>query len=335
MPRYSLNRSPWTRMTSPGASSEPASTEPSMTVSAPAAIAFAMSPELRIPPSAISGTPCGRADARALVDRGHLRHADAGHDPGRAGERRARSPHLHAVHAGIDQGVGRLRRWRRCRRRARSSSRDQLPRHLDDAAGVAVRRVEHEHVDARGGERLRALDRVRADADGSADPEPPLRVLGRVRKLEPLRDVLDRDQPLQATVGIDDRQLLDLVPMEDLLRLGEGRPDRRGDEVRARHQRADRLRGVGLEAQVAVGQDPDEHAVGIRDRDAGDAVVGHQRQRLARPALRDAASPARRSSRPRTASPCRPRRPGPRSRGCGGRSRSRRPARARSRAAPR
>ncbi len=55
MPRYSLNRSPWATMTSPGASSVPASIEPSMTTSAPAAIAFAMSPELRIPPSAITG----------------------------------------------------------------------------------------------------------------------------------------------------------------------------------------------------------------------------------------------------------------------------------------
>ena len=143
-----------------------------------------------------------------------------------------------------------------------------------------MRRVEHEHVGARGGEGLRALDRVRADADRSPDPETPLRILGRVWKLEPLRDVLDRDQPPEAAVGIDDRELLDLVPMEDLLRLGEGRPDRRGDEVRARHQRADRLRGVGLEPQVTVGEDPDEHAVGIRDRDTRDAVVGHQGERL-------------------------------------------------------
>ena len=45
MPRYSLKRSPWTRITSPGVSSVPASSEPIMTASAPAAIALAMSPE--------------------------------------------------------------------------------------------------------------------------------------------------------------------------------------------------------------------------------------------------------------------------------------------------
>jgi hypothetical protein len=56
MPRYSLKRSPCTSITSPGASSVPASIEPSITASAPAPIAFAMSPDDVMPPSAISGT---------------------------------------------------------------------------------------------------------------------------------------------------------------------------------------------------------------------------------------------------------------------------------------
>ena len=57
MPRYSLKRSPCAKTTSPGASSVPANIEPSMTVSAPAAIAFATSPDEVMPPSAITGTP--------------------------------------------------------------------------------------------------------------------------------------------------------------------------------------------------------------------------------------------------------------------------------------
>src|SRR5881275_656229 len=60
MPRYSLNRSPCCSTTSPGLSSVPASNEPAMTESAPAAIAFAMSPDEVMPPSAMTG----RADAR-------------------------------------------------------------------------------------------------------------------------------------------------------------------------------------------------------------------------------------------------------------------------------
>ncbi len=54
--------------------------------------------------------------------------------------------------------------------------------------------------------------------------------------------------------------------MEDPLGLVEGRTDRCGDQVAARHQRVDRLGRVGLEAEVAVGQDPDENAFGVDDR---------------------------------------------------------------------
>ncbi len=45
-------------MTRPGAASVPAKYEPSITASAPAAIAFVASPEYRIPPSAMTGTSC-------------------------------------------------------------------------------------------------------------------------------------------------------------------------------------------------------------------------------------------------------------------------------------
>src|SRR4030042_401987 len=48
-------------MTSPGASSVPASREPTMTLQAPAAIAFTTSPEYLIPPSEMTGTPCRSA----------------------------------------------------------------------------------------------------------------------------------------------------------------------------------------------------------------------------------------------------------------------------------
>src|SRR5437773_7121156 len=47
-------------MTSPGLSSVPANNPPIMTQSAPAAMAFVMSPEYLTPPSAMSGTPAPR-----------------------------------------------------------------------------------------------------------------------------------------------------------------------------------------------------------------------------------------------------------------------------------
>ena len=53
MPLYVLKLRPWNNSTSPGASSVPANKPPSITESAPAEIAFAISPENLIPPSAI------------------------------------------------------------------------------------------------------------------------------------------------------------------------------------------------------------------------------------------------------------------------------------------
>ena len=50
---------------------------------------------------------------------------------------------------------------------------------------------------------------------------------------DPLLDVLDRDQALEPPVVVDDRQLLDLVPVQDLLGLVERGADRRRDEVLA------------------------------------------------------------------------------------------------------
>ena len=143
-----------------------------------------------------------------------------------------------------------------------------------------MRGVDDEHVDLGGDQRARALERVRADADGRADPQPPLLVLRRERVLDPLADVLDGDQPAQPAVRVDDRQLLDPVAVQDRVRLVERRPDRRGDEVAARHQLGDRLPRVGAEAQVAVREDADEHARVVDDRDPRDLVAGHQLERV-------------------------------------------------------
>src|SRR5581483_3938587 len=116
-----------------------------------------------------------RAGARTLVDGGDLGHTDAGDDPGSANRA---GPHarLDAVDSRIDQ---RLRRVG-----GRDVAGDQLgvvagPEplcHLDDAARVAVRSVEDENVDAGRDQRVRAIERVRSDADRGSDAEPALRV---------------------------------------------------------------------------------------------------------------------------------------------------------------
>ena len=130
--------------------------------------------------------------------------------------------------------------------------------HLDHAERMAVRGVDDEHVGAGGDQRLRALDRVRADTDRGADAEPAVRVLRRLRELDALLDVLDRDQALDAAFAVDDRQLLDAMAVQQLLRLAERRADGRGDEIARRHQLGDGLRVILLEPQVAVREDADE-----------------------------------------------------------------------------
>jgi hypothetical protein len=96
---------------------------------------------------------------------------------------------------------------------------------------MAVCRVDDEHVGARTDQRLCTLDRVGPDADRGAHAQASVRILRRLRKLDALRDVLDRDQPSQPAVGVDDRKLLDAMAVQELLRLGERRADRGGDEV--------------------------------------------------------------------------------------------------------
>src|SRR5438270_10178467 len=57
MPRYDLYERAWNKITSPGASSVPAKSDPIITVCAPAARALTISPEYLIPPSEIQGIP--------------------------------------------------------------------------------------------------------------------------------------------------------------------------------------------------------------------------------------------------------------------------------------
>ena len=145
---------------------------------------------------------------------------------------------------------------------------------------MAVGGVDDQGVDTCIDERASALPRVVADAEGGGDAEAAPVVLRCVRELDLLLDVFDRDQPSQLSVAVDDRELLDLVAVEDRLGFGKGGADRRGDEVARGHQRRHRLDGIGGEPKVAVRQDPDERSLVIGDRDTRDVVPGHQGEGL-------------------------------------------------------
>ena len=220
-----------------------------------------------------------RRDGGAIVDRGDLWHADARDDASRANRARPDAD-LHRIRARVDQRLRRLGRRDVARNDLDVELRLDSPHHLRHGSRMAVRRVDHQHVDTRVDERACALPGVCADTDRGADAQPSLLVLCRLRELDPFLDVLDGDQPLQPSVRVDDRQLLDLVAMEDRLRLRQRRPERGCHQVARGHQRRHRLRRVGRETEIAVRQDPDERAHLVGDRHAGDVVRRHQVERV-------------------------------------------------------
>ena len=108
--------------------------------------------------------------------------------------------------------------------------------------------------------------------DRGAAPQPPLLVLGGVRVLLGLLDVLDGDEALELALLVDDQQLLDAVLVQQLLRLGlASTPSGTVTSLRV-ITALDRLLEVRLEAHVAVGEDADQR-LPSGDRDAGDAVL--------------------------------------------------------------
>ena len=93
-------------------------------------------------------------------------------------------------------------------------------------------------------------------------------------------------RPFSRKPIVDDQQFLDLVAVEHLARLFERRADRHGEQLLAGHDVGDRPVEVGLEAQVAVGQDADQPAflaAVLGDRHAADAVPLHQLERFVDP----------------------------------------------------
>ncbi len=150
---------------------------------------------------------------------------------------------------------------------------------LDDRLRVPVRRVHHQHVRPGAHQRLGARLAVGAGADRGPDAQAPQLVLGRVREADGLLDVLDGDQAAELIPLVDHRQLLDPVAVQDLLRLLERHARLRGDELLLGHHLAHGAVETLLEAEIPIGQDADQLAA-PGDRQAGDAVLLHDRERL-------------------------------------------------------
>ena len=139
-------------------------------------------------------------------------------------------------------------------------------------------RVDGHCVDAPADQCLDPRFEIVADADGGDAAQSTSVVAAGVGELLALLDVLHRDQSAEPTAAVDERQLLDAVALEDRLGLVERRADRCRDESGRRHELGNRPVVVGgfAEADVAVGEDPDEASVSIGDRDAGELEAVHQ-----------------------------------------------------------
>ena len=208
---------------------------------------------------------------RCLVHRGDLGHADSGHDAGGA-DRAGTHAHLHGVGTGIDESLG--------SRPGCHVSTDDIDRvegavaleptdDVENSRRVTVGGVDDDHVDARVAERARAVPGITEEPDRRADPQTSLVILGGVRVLLALVEVLDRDEPAETTARIHQRELLDLVLGEDGNRAVGVDAHGSSDQGGLRHDVPDEGRALlegGDEAHVAVGDDADQATVALHNR---------------------------------------------------------------------
>ena len=146
---------------------------------------------------------------------------------------------------------------------------------LEHTTRMAVRGVDTQHIDADLEQCLGPLQKITTDADGRTDPQPTLVVFASHRVFDLLHDVFDGDHARQPAVAIDNQDLLDAVFVEEFFGLFERGAFGHRDQVFAGHQLADGAGPVGLEAQVTVGDNAHQVAVGGGNGDARNAVFGH------------------------------------------------------------
>jgi hypothetical protein len=189
------------------------------------------------------------------------------------------TPTLTAVDAGVDEGLG--------TGAGRDVATDHLgmpggrvgldpPHHLEQEPGVAVGGVDDEDIDARLDQGRGALPGLTEVADGCADEESAVAVLGRVGELLGLHEVLDRDEAAQAALIVDERESLALVLAKERGGVLVADADLAGDERHVghdvTHERGGPLGDRG-EAEVAVGDDAQQVILRVDDGKTGDAIA--------------------------------------------------------------
>src|SRR5438552_13637402 len=277
IPRITLKRRPSSRNDSPGLSSVPASIEPIITLSAPAASALTTSPEYLMPPSAITGTSPAPVTASTIAVicgmptpvTTRVVQIEPGPTPtftaSTPRSTSARAPAFVATFPPTSCASGYASR--------RQATVLSTPSECPCAESTTI--TSHP-----ASSRARARQGVGRPAHCRGDAQPAVLILVGVRVPPALEDVLDGDQTLEDAFVVHDRELLDAVLGEDPLRFVEPRADWRGHQTVLGHRVADRAVQLALELQVAVGDDAHQAPGVVHDRDARDTEPLHQAHRL-------------------------------------------------------
>ena len=146
---------------------------------------------------------------------------------------------------------------------------------------MAVGGVDDDHVNLGIDQGFGAGEAGIAHRGRRRHPEAPGGILGRVRVIHCLFNILDRDQPDAAKRIIDHQQFFDPASMEQTARFFLPGAERHGGKVFGRHQLTHGLRRVFGKAHIAVGQDTDQFAIAVGHGNAADPVQLHQRLRIA------------------------------------------------------
>jgi hypothetical protein len=119
--------------------------------------------------------------------------------------------------------------------------------------------IDDDDVHAGRDERFHPLLAVPYGSDRRADAQTAEIILACERMLGCLQNVLDGDQPLELEAIVDHQHALEPVLMHERLGVLELGALGDGDQLVAfGHDRGDRLVEVGLEPQVAIGDDADD-----------------------------------------------------------------------------
>ncbi len=208
---------------------------------------------------------------------GDLRNAHAGDNAGGADGSWAHA-HFHGVDARINQGFcGFGGHHVACNHVYIRKGISNLAHGFGHHDGMAVGGIQHQHIHPRLDEGGGARGFAFAHADGGAHAQPAHFVGAPVREIAGFDDVFNGKEAFELALFVHNRQFLDAVFMQELLRVFRGGADGHGDQPLLRgHDGGDGDRKILLEAHVPVGENAHQCSGVIGDGDARDMIPRHQ-----------------------------------------------------------